>query len=214
MEDRTTRVKVCGVCSAADASAAVRAGAHAIGVVLVPDSRRHVTVEEASEILAAVPPAVGRVGVFVDAPAAEVVAAVRELRLSAVQLHGAESPAYCGSMPVPVVKAFRVGEGFHPSVLEDYRGVVAAVLLDSYVEGVSGGSGRPFAWGRMPRLPDVAPVVVTGGLRPANVAAAIRALRPHAVDVSTGVEEIPRHKDAALLAAFVAAVRAADSSVA
>jgi phosphoribosylanthranilate isomerase len=211
MKALRTRVKVCGLCSAADALAAVRAGADAIGVILVPESRRHVTPQEAGEILSAVPPFVDRIGVFVDAPADDVVAAAIDLHLSAVQLHGHETPAYCASMPVPVIKTFGIDRSFDPATLEAYRGVVAAVLLDTLDKAVAGGSGRAFAWECLPQLPDIAPIVVAGGLRPSNVAAAIRALRPYAVDVSSGVEEIARHKDKALLAAFVAAVRAADT---
>lgn len=205
-----TRVKVCGLCSAADARAAVRAGADALGVILVPESRRHVTPGEAAAIFADVPPLVARIGVFVDAPADEVADIARRLHLSAVQLHGSESPEYCDTMPVPVIKAFRVGEGFDPASMEAYRGVVAGVLLDTLVEGTHGGTGRAFAWEDVGPLPTSAPVTVAGGLRPTNVGAAIRALRPFAVDVSSGVEERPRHKDSYRLAAFVAAVRAAD----
>jgi phosphoribosylanthranilate isomerase len=203
-------VKVCGLCSAADARAAVRAGADALGVILVPESRRCVTVDEAAEILSVAPPFVSRIGVFVDAPPARVAAAAARLRLDAVQLHGDESPAYCASMPVPVIKTFHVGEGFDPAVIEDYRGSVSAVMLDTLVDGEHGGTGRTFAWDVVPPLPDFAPLVVGGGLRPTNVSAAIRALRPFAVDVSSGVEERVRHKDSTRLAAFVAAVRAAD----
>jgi phosphoribosylanthranilate isomerase len=210
MRSLRTRVKVCGLCSAADARAAVRAGADALGVILVPESRRHVTPEEAAAIYADVPPFVARIAVFVDAPADEVADVARGLRLSAVQLHGSESPEYCASMPVPVIKAFRIGPGFDPSVMGPYRGVVASVLLDTLVEGTHGGTGRPFAWENLPPLPAIAPVIVAGGLRPTNVGAAIRALRPFAVDVSSGVEERPRHKDPYRLAAFVAAVRTAD----
>jgi phosphoribosylanthranilate isomerase len=212
MRTLRTRVKVCGLCSAADARASVRAGADALGVILVPESRRHVTPEEADAILADLPPFVSRIGVFVDADADEVAEVARRLGLTAVQLHGAESPEYCASMPVPVVKAFRVGPEFDPAVMEPYRGVVAAVLLDTLVEGTHGGTGRAFAWEDVGPLQAPAPVIVAGGLKPSNVAIAIRALRPFAVDVSSGVEERPRHKDANRLAAFVAAVRAADSS--
>lgn len=205
-----TRVKVCGLCSAADAAAAVRAGADALGVIFVPESRRHVTPDEAAAIFAGVPPFVARIGVFVDAPADEVAAVARRLGLAAVQLHGAEPPEYCAEMPVPVIKAFRVGPAFDPAVMEPYRGVVSALLLDTLVEGTHGGTGRAFAWSDVPPLPDFAPVIVAGGLRPTNVGEAIRALRPFAVDVSSGVEERPRQKDTYRLAALVAEVRAAD----
>ena len=210
MRSLRTRVKVCGLCSAADARSAVRAGADALGVILVPESRRHVTPDEAAAIYADVPPFVARLGVFVDAPADEVADVARRLHLSAVQLHGSESPEYCASMPVPVVKVFRVGKGFDPSSMEPYRGVVAGALLDTLVDGIHGGTGRAFAWEDLSPLPAIAPLIVAGGLRPTNVGVAIRALRPFAVDVSSGVEERPRHKDSYRLAAFVSAVGAAD----
>jgi phosphoribosylanthranilate isomerase len=210
MRSLRTRVKVCGLCSAADARAAVRAGADALGVILVPESRRRVTTDAAAVIFADAPPLVARIGVFVDAPAGEVADIARRLHLTAVQLHGAEPPEYCASMPVPVVKTFRIGDGFDPRAMEAYRGVVSAVLLDTLVDGTHGGTGRTFAWEGMPRLPEVAPLIVAGGLRPTNVGTAIRALHPFAVDVSSGVEERPCHKDPNRLAAFVAAVRAAD----
>jgi phosphoribosylanthranilate isomerase len=205
-----TRVKICGLCSAADALACVRAGADAVGVVLVPGSRRGVLVEEAAQIFADVPAMVARVGVFVDSPAEEVVDAAERLRLSAVQLHGAETPQYCAAVPVPVFKAFRVGGGFSTGDIEAYRGVVDAVLLDTLVAGQAGGTGRAFSWADLGDVPDVAPLIVAGGLTPANVGRVIGTLHPFAVDVSSGVERDARHKDPDRIAAFVAAVRSAD----
>ena len=204
-----TRVKVCGITTAEDARTAISAGADALGVILAP-SKREVTIEEAEGILRAVPPLVGRVGVFVDAPEGFVREAIARLSLTAVQLHGGESPTFCGSMPVPVIKAMRVGEGFDPAAIEPYQGSIAAVLLDTLVAGVDGGSGRVFDWNSVEGMPQWAPVIVAGGLTPVNVTRAIRALRPFAVDVSSGVEERVRHKDRMKLMAFVAAVRAAD----
>lgn len=205
-----TRVKICGLRSAADARECVRAGADAVGVVLVPGSRRCVSLRDAAEILAGVPVLVARVGVFVDQPADEVARAAAELGLTAVQLHGAETPEYCASLPVPVIKAFRVGGTFSPADVDAYRGAIAAVLLDTLVDGADGGTGRSFAWTELGEMPDVAPLIVAGGLVPENVGAAIRALRPFAVDVSSGVEDGDLHKDPDRVAAFVAAVRSAD----
>lgn len=205
-----TRIKVCGVTSAFDAASAVSAGADVIGVIL-SDSPRQLTLDQAEAVLAAVPPFVARVGVFVDADPAFVAEAATRLRLSAVQLHGDESPEACGASPVPVVKAVRVGESFSVvDACEPYRGCVAGLLLDTYVPGKVGGTGKTFAWERLGKLPDFAPVVVAGGLTPVNVGACIRALRPFAVDVSSGVEEHVRAKDPYKLRAFVEAVRAAD----
>ncbi|MDO8963267.1 MAG: phosphoribosylanthranilate isomerase [Coriobacteriia bacterium] len=206
-----TRVKICGLCSADDARAAARAGADALGVILVPGARRRVTSEEAAAVLADAPPFVARVGVFVDASADEIAEAVERIGLTHVQLHGAETPAFCAAMPVPAIKVFRVGPGFATSVLEPYRGAVTAILLDTLVEGEHGGTGHAFAWADLPELPDLAPVIVAGGLTPDSVGAAVRTLRPFAVDVSSGVEASMRVKDHDRIAAFVRAVRAADS---
>ena len=212
MRNVRTRVKVCGLTSADDAAEAVRAGADAVGVILA-ESPRQVTLTEAEQIFAAVPPFVARVGVFVDAPADYVERAVARLNLAAVQFHGYEAPEQCAAAPAPVIKAVRVGRDFDDRELEHYLGVVAGLLLDTLVEGVDGGSGRTFPWERVAPLPVWAPVIVAGGLNPVNVGGAIRALAPYGVDVSSGVEERLRHKDRARLHAFVAAVRTADQEV-
>jgi len=205
-----TRVKICGITTAQDAALAVRAGADAVGVVLAP-SPRQVGISEAEEILAHVPPVVARIGVFVDAPADYVERAVGRLRLSAVQFHGSETPEACAAAPAPVVKAFRVGTAFDVGVMEPYRELVAAVLLDTYDPHASGGTGKTFAWSDITSLPGWAPVFLAGGLNPVNVGAAVEALRPFAVDVSSGVEERLRYKDRLKVQAFIAAVRAADA---
>ncbi len=212
MRNVRTRVKVCGITTPLDAASAVRAGVDTLGVILA-DSVREVSLDDAGAIFAAVPPFVARVGVFVDAPEELVATAVARLNLTAVQFHGAETPERCAAAPAPVIKALRVGPGFDPAVAEEYRGSVAALLYDTYVEGLDGGTGRTFPWEVALPLPAWAPVVVAGGLHPGNVAGAIRALVPFAVDVSSGVEERPRHKDRIKLHAFVAAVCAADEEV-
>ncbi len=204
-----TRVKVCGLASAADAAEAVRAGADALGVILA-ESPRQVTLTEAEEIFAGIPPFVARVGVFVDAPSDYVERAVARLGLAAVQFHGCETPASCAKAPAPVIKALRVGPGFDFGEAEPYRDKVTAILLDTLVEGTDGGTGRVFPWEEVSPLPDWTPVVVAGGLNPVNVGAAIKVLRPYGVDVSSGVEERLRQKDRSRLHAFVAAVKTAD----
>lgn len=206
----TTRIKICGLTRPEDAAAAGAAGAHALGVVLAP-SKRQVSLEQAEAVFSAVPPFVARVGVFVDAHPDEVAEAVFRLGLHAVQLHGDESPEACAAAPVPVVKALRVRGSADLADADRYRGVVDALLLDTLVNGEHGGSGVAFDWlGVAGALPTWAPVVLAGGLRPENVARAMRVLRPFAVDVSSGVERAPGVKDHRLLEAFVAAVAAAD----
>ncbi len=204
-----TRIKICGITSAQDARAAVAAGADAIGVILA-ESPRQVSLEEAEQIFDTVPPGVSRIGVFVDAPAAHVFHAIASLRLSAVQFSGDETPDDCVKMPVPVLKALHVRPGFAWDDAEPYRSAASAVLLDNAVGDKRGGTGRTFPWSAVAPTPDGLTVYLAGGLNPVNVGTAISELRPFAVDVSSGVEETLRHKDPAKMHAFVAAVRAAD----
>jgi phosphoribosylanthranilate isomerase len=208
--NRRTRIKVCGLTSAADAAEAVRAGADALGVVFA-DSPRQVTLEQAEEIFRNIPPYVARVGVFVDAPADFVDRAVDVAGLTTVQYHGSESPDDCAAAPAPVVKSFKVGTEFDSRVTEPFRGTVAAVLLDTYHPQLDGGTGTAFDWQSITDLPEWAPFVLAGGLNPANVGAGIQILRPYAVDVSSGVEERPGAKDRQRLHAFVTSVRMADA---
>ena len=208
-----TRIKICGLTAAADVAAAVAAGADAVGVVLAPSPRR-VTLEQAEAALVAVPPLVSRVGVFVDPSLEEMREAVDRLGLDFVQLCGKESPGLCAGAPVGVLKVMHVGTAFDASLVEPYRGLVAAILLDTLAKDVRGGTGKAFDWQSVHEFPAWAPVFVAGGLNPDNVQAAIRELRPYAVDVSSGVESAPSIKDHAKIDAFVAAVRAADMEVA
>jgi phosphoribosylanthranilate isomerase len=207
-----TRVKVCGLTRAVDARAAVLAGADALGVILVPGARRGVSLSEAADVFGPVPPLVTRVGVFVDATPGQVAEAVSALGLHAVQLSGSESPQLCASMPVPVIKAFHVGPGFDARAIAAYQGTIALALLDTALAGVHGGTGRTFDWGIVRSMCVGVPVMLAGGLNPGNVGDAILQARPYAVDVSSGVEAASREKDPGLVAAFLAAVRAADAA--
>jgi phosphoribosylanthranilate isomerase len=208
-----TRIKICGLTRPEDAVCAVEAGADALGVVFAASPRR-VTLERAAGVLAVAPPFVTRVGVFVDADAEFVAEAVRTLRLGLVQFHGAESPEACASAPAPVIKALRLDGVPVAEAAAAYRGSVAALLFDTFTPRALGGTGQRFDWSaHAGALPDWAPAIVAGGLRPDNVAEAMRTLRPYAVDVSSGVEAEPGIKDAQRLEAFIDAVRAADSEV-
>jgi len=206
---RRTRIKICGITRAEDAAHAVACGADAIGFVFAP-SPRQVTPERAAEAAAAVPPPVARVGVFVDAPLEVVEAAVETAGLTAVQLCGSESPGFCSAVSVPCIKVLSVGTDFGLENAEPFRGHAAALLLDTYVPGKAGGTSLAFDWVGVSDLPEWAPFFVAGGLTPDNVAGAIGALRPFAVDVSSGVEAAPGIKDPEKVTAFCAAVRAAD----
>lgn len=204
-----TRVKICGITRAEDLDAAVAAGADAVGFVFYPPSPRHVGIEVAAKLAARVSPFVTRVGLFVNADPHEVDAAVATVGLDLLQFHGDEDGAACARSGRPWIKAARVRPGLD---LLEFAGRYAgarALLLDAFVEGYGGG-GQTFDWSLIPR-PLPLPVILSGGLTPGNVAAAIRAVRPWAVDVSSGVEAARGIKDAGKIAEFMAGVRDADA---
>ncbi|MCE9604218.1 MAG: phosphoribosylanthranilate isomerase [Planctomycetia bacterium] len=213
------QVKICGLTSPADALAAVEAGADAIGLNFYPPSPRFIRRETAREIVAAVGTQVCKVGLFVNASAAEILAARDELGLDLVQLHGDERPDLLRALaPRPVMKAFRIGpDGLAPLRRwfdEGMRGglLPRMVLLDAYSAGRYGGTGLTTDWptaAAYAATPGLPSCVLAGGLTPENVAAAIAAVRPAAVDVAGGVESGPGMKDAAKMQAFVLAAKKA-----
>ena len=201
-----TRVKICGITRVQDGLAAVRLGAHAIGLVFYDASPRAVTTEQARLIVDALPPFVTAVGLFVNAQPDAVRKTLAAVPLQLLQFHGDETPAYCSAFGVPYLKAVRVRAGVdllqYASDFRDARGL----LLDAYVEGVRGGTGATFDWSLIPRDLSL-PIVLSGGLDAGNVEAAVRAVRPGAVDVSSGVESAKGIKDAAKIEAFMNGVR-------
>jgi phosphoribosylanthranilate isomerase len=205
----STAVKICGITRPEDGLAAAHAGAHAIGLVFDPRSPRCVRAEQARAVTDALPPFVTAVGLFVDPDPALVRATLQQASLQLLQFHGDESPQFCASFGVPFVKSVRVAPGV--DLLQCARRFAAAkgLLLDTFVEGAHGGTGKVFDWGLIPPgLP--LPVVLAGGLTPENVGQAIRRVRPWAVDVSSGVERQKGIKDAARIAAFIKGARDAD----
>jgi phosphoribosylanthranilate isomerase len=200
----TARVKICGITRLEDALAAARLGADALGFNFWPGSRRHVTPAAAHAIVSALPPFVTPVGVFVNQPEGEIRAIAAETGIQVLQLHGDEPPDLCARLPLPVVKAIPVDQVSTLSRLLSYE--VQAFLLDTPSRGF-GGTGRPFDWSLAEGVSDVAPVILAGGLDPENVAAAIRAVRPFAVDVASGVESSPGVKDPDRMSRFIHAVR-------
>jgi phosphoribosylanthranilate isomerase len=204
-----TRVKICGITSSGDAQAAARLGADAIGLVFYGPSPRYVTVEQAQGIAASVPPFVARVALFVN-PTTEAVAAVLDgVRIDLLQFHGEEAPDFCAQFGIPYLKAVRVRKGLNLlECLSPFRGA-AGWLLDAYRPDYYGGTGETFDWEVIPAGLE-RPVVLSGGLTVHNVAAAVRRVRPWAVDVSSGVESTKGIKDADRMAAFIQGVRNAD----
>jgi len=198
---RRVRIKFCGMTRAEDVAAAAAAGADAIGLVLHGASRRVLELEQAGALAAAAPAFVARVAVLVD-PDAELVRRLLALaRVDLLQFHGSEPPALCRSFGLPYVKAVGMEAGADLAAAARRYPDAAALLADTRDPVHHGGTGRRFDWSTVPAsLP--LPLVLAGGLTPANVAAAIRQVRPYAVDVSSGVETSPGIKDAALIHAF------------
>lgn len=202
------RVKVCGLTRAEDVAAAVALGADALGFVLWPGSPRYVTLQAVCALADGVPAFVTRVGVFVDASPGEVARVVREASLDAVQLHGAEFAGDYGDVGARVIKAVSLdGSAAVDRAVGLPPGVT--VLVDATAPVERGGTGRRADWTRAAMLARRRPIVLAGGLSAGTVAAAIREVRPVAVDVSSGVEEAPGRKDHERLRAFFAAVTAA-----
>jgi phosphoribosylanthranilate isomerase len=216
-----TRVKICGITRVEDGIAAAEAGADAIGLILWPHSPRYVSHEQARAIVAALPAFVTVVGLFVDPRAEDVGAALAAAPLDVLQFHGDEAPGFCASFGRPFIKAVPV----RPDVdLLQYAARYPAalgLLFDAYQPGgLPGGTGTTFDWKRLPeQLTDrmARRLILSGGLTAQNVAAAVRQIRPWAVDVSSGVEETDAKgalrrgiKSATRIAAFIREVRDAD----
>ncbi len=197
-----TRIKICGITRVQDGLAAARLGAHAIGLVFYDASPRAVDAQQARSIVDILPPFVTTVGLFVNAEAGAVRETLANVPLQLLQFHGDETPDYCAAFGVPYLKAVRVRPGVDLlQYARDFR-TARGLLLDAYVEGVHGGTGATFDWSLIPQsLP--LPIVLSGGLDADNVAAAVRAVRPWAVDVSSGVESAKGIKDAAKMEAFM-----------
>jgi len=216
-----TRIKICGITRMADGIAAAEAGADAVGLVFWRGTPRFVEAARAREIVDALPPFVTRVALFVDPDAAEVRSVLDAVPIDVLQFHGDERRELCSAFKRPYLKAVHMREGVDLLEYAGRYGDAAGLLFDTFRAGdLPGGTGHTFDWSRLSpvvRAALPAPLVLSGGLDPQNVGDAIRAVRPWAVDVSSGVEERgpdgkPRKgiKDVARIAAFVKGVRDAD----
>jgi phosphoribosylanthranilate isomerase len=202
------KVKICGITSAADAEAAVAAGADALGLMFFPGSPRYVPLETAQDIARRLPPYILRTGVFVDPNPSEVFAAIQRCQLNLLQFHGDETPEFCLQFGLMTMKAFRMLNADSLALMSAYQ--TDAVLLDSYVAGKPGGTGATFNWDLALEAKKFGrPLFLAGGLTPQNVGEAVRKVQPFGVDVSSGVEQSPGKKDAIKMQEFVAAVRGA-----
>ncbi len=204
----SVKVKVCGITNLADAQTAVEAGADLLGFVFYEQSPRHVSVKAASGIVRQLPPFVARVGVFVNAREEFIGQTLGECGLNVLQFHGDESPEDCLKFGVMSLKAFRVRDRASLKSFPAYQ--TDAWLLDAYTPDARGGTGATFNWDLAVEAQKLGrPIFLAGGLTPENVGAAVRRVRPFAVDVSSGVESAPGKKDAAKVRAFITAARQA-----
>jgi phosphoribosylanthranilate isomerase len=205
-----TRVKICGITNLEDALAAVEAGADLLGFNFYRRSPRHVTPDVAHGIIEKLPESVASVGVFVNESEPEMVTRVaRESGVSGAQLHGDETPEFCSRIRgLLTIKALRVGPGYDATRAAEFE--TDAVLLDAFVKGEWGGTGHTFDWTLARLMRESVPkLFLAGGLTPENVAAAVEAVNPFAVDACSGVEISPGRKSFQLMRRFVAAVNEA-----
>ena len=196
------RVKVCGITNLDDAIMAAKLGAHALGFIFAKSPRK-INPEKAREIIFRLPPFVQTVGVFVDQDEKMITEIVELCGLDLVQLHGDESPQFCSRLMPRVIKAIRVKERASLHSIKQYTGKVKAVLLDTWSAEAHGGTGKGFDWDLAVEAKQFGiPIILSGGLNPANIKEAIRRVKPVAVDVNSGVEASPGKKSAALLEQF------------
>ena len=202
-----TRVKICGITNLSDALCAADLGAHALGFVFAP-SPRQISADEAAAIIRRLPPFLATVALFVDEKPDHIRESMQITGCRYLQLHGSEPPELVAELTgFPVIKAFRLRHSQDLEELARYPDA-AAFLLDSYLEGVAGGTGQSFDWSLAVQARRFSkPIILAGGLNPENVAQAIRAARPDAVDVSSGVEAAPGKKDPEKMKRFLEAIR-------
>jgi phosphoribosylanthranilate isomerase len=201
-----TRIKVCGITRVQDAVVAADAGVDAIGLVFYPPSPRFVDTQQAAEIVAALPPFVTVVGLFVNETQEQVERVLQQVPLGLIQFHGEETSHFCRQFARPYIKAIRMKPGLDLAAASSQYSGSRGILLDAWQEGVPGGTGRTFDW-QLAHGELSGPMVLAGGLNAGNVGEAIQALHPAAVDVSGGVESRPGIKDAEKVREFVSQVR-------
>lgn len=218
---KRTRIKFCGITRLEDALLAAELGIDALGFVFVPGSRRNIQPEVAADIAAALPPFISTVALFMDAPAADIQTVLDSFRPTLLQFHGVEPPEDCTPWGLPYLKAVPMGGAVAATAelarqrLADFTTryyTATALLLDGHPPGAMGGSGERLDWDSL--TPGAQRLILAGGLAPERVGAAMLALRPWAVDVSSGIEEAPGRKSVRKMRDFVAAVRVADRQLA
>lgn len=199
------RIKICGITNLEDALIATEFGADAVGFIFYEKSPRYINPRTAALIIRELPPFVATVGVFVNEPPDKLVDTAKQSGVGCVQLHGDETPEYCASLGLRTIKALRVKDAFVLNKLRSFT--VSGILLDTYKEGVPGGTGETFDWEIAAEAAKAGRIILSGGLTPENVREAIEKVRPYAVDVSSGVESKPGKKDHEKLRKFFEQVR-------
>ena len=204
-----TRVKICGFTQAKDAVAAANLGVDAIGLVFYPPSPRHVSIEQAKEIVAALPAFVTVVALFVDEQESQIREVLSHVSIDCIQFHGDESAVACRVYNKPYMKAIRMKPGLDIMEIAAQYNDATALLLDAYHPGIKGGSGSRFDWDLIPEQCSL-PVILAGGLQVDNVKQAIESVKPYALDVSSGVEAEKGVKDVAKMTAFIQQINEGD----
>jgi len=205
------RVKVCGITNYQDASMAIELGADALGFIFA-SSPRQITPEKARDIIYAIPPFVQTVGVFVDEDPARIRRTIHLCGLDLVQLHGDESPDLCRELMPCAIKALRLKDESSLSAIKPYRGRVKAILLDTYMQGKRGGTGRTFDWDLAIKAKEFGiPTILSGGLNPDTISEAISLVKPFGVDVNSGIEESPGKKSPDLMRELMEIIRKMES---
>jgi phosphoribosylanthranilate isomerase len=205
-----TKIKICGITNLEDALFAAFSGADALGFIFYTKSPRFIKIKEAKRIISKLPPFISKVGVFVDEKLSKIEKIYEECRLSAVQLHGDETPLFCRKIKYPVIKSFRVKDKNSLDILPKYK--VNAFLLDTFHQEKLGGTGEKFDWSLAKKAKKIGPIILAGGLNPKNISEAIRTVKPYAVDVSSGVEKSPGIKDKQKLRDFINQLRSIDAT--
>ncbi|MFK5985831.1 MAG: phosphoribosylanthranilate isomerase [Pseudomonadota bacterium] len=201
-----TRTKICGITNIEDGLFAIDCGADALGFVFYPPSPRNISVQDAAEIIKQLPPFVTMVGLFVDESRDVIEQTINQTQIDLLQFHGNEDEAFCQQFSFPYIKAIRMKDGLDiQQLIEDYSSA-RAILLDSYVAGIPGGTGEAFNWELIPAQTSKA-IILAGGLTPENVAEAINIVKPFAVDVSGGVEKSKGIKDHKKIQDFIKSTR-------
>lgn len=202
------KIKICGITNRDDAMDAVNLGVDAIGFIFYEQSPRYISPDIVEEISLFLPPFVLLVGVFVNHDKPYIDAVVHRCRLDLIQLHGDESPEFCRTMRRRVIKAFKISDHNDVDQIAPYQSSVSAVLLDTKVSGMEGGTGKVFDWGLALKAKEFdIPLILAGGINSHNINKAVKLVNPYAVDLSSSVEDIPGKKDYNKMQDIVVAAR-------